>query len=80
MDNRIVGLFLIGLTLLTAVIAYSVGELMDAIKASSAYVAGSITGGGGQLDWGGGPISTIPIILILISLIIGIIIFIRNEK
>lgn len=81
MNNRIVGLFLIGLTLLTVVIAYSIGELIDAIKVSSAFVAGSISGsGGGQLDWGGDPISTIPILLILISLIIGIILFIRNEK
>ena len=81
MNNRIVGLFLIGLTLLTAVIAYSIGELIDAIKASSAFVAGSISGGGGgQLSWGGNPISNVPIILILISFFIGIFLFKRNEK
>ena len=81
MNNRIVGLFLIGLTLLTAVIAYSIGELIDAIKASSAFLAGTISGGGGgQLSWGGNPISIVPIILICISFVIGIFLFKRSEK
>ncbi|SOC40271.1 hypothetical protein [Ureibacillus acetophenoni] len=73
MNNRVAGLLLIGLSLLTAVIAYSLGELIDAIKASSAHIAGTISGGGGtSLAWGGNPpLSVVPIILIIISVVIG---------
>ena len=81
MNNRIVGLFLISLTLLTAVIAYSIGELIDAIKASSAYIAGTISeSGGGNLSWGGNPpVSIVPILLIMVSFVIGVFLLRRNE-
>ncbi|WP_047155489.1 hypothetical protein [Aneurinibacillus tyrosinisolvens] len=73
MNNRVAGLLLIGLSLLTTVIAYSFGQLIDAIKASSAHLAGVISGGGGStLGWGGFPISVLAIVLILCSIGIGI--------
>ncbi|CQR48185.1 hypothetical protein BN1058_02534 [Paraliobacillus sp. PM-2] len=74
MNNRVAGLLLIGLSLLTAVIAYSLGELIDTIKASSAHIAGVISGSGSSsLAWGGNPpVSIVPIILIIISLFIGV--------
>lgn len=50
LKNRVAGLLLIGPSLLTTVIAYSLGELINAIKSSSTHIAGTISGNGGQLE------------------------------
>lgn len=40
MKNKTAGVFLLGLTMLTAVIAYGFDQLTNAIKESAAYVRG----------------------------------------
>ncbi|TKD71237.1 hypothetical protein [Pseudalkalibacillus hwajinpoensis] len=80
MNNRGVGILLIGFSLLTGVITYSVGELVIAIKQSAAHVSASISGANGPaIGWGGNPLlSQMPVLTIASSIILGLILIKRN--
>ncbi|WLR46469.1 hypothetical protein LC065_12900 [Halobacillus litoralis] len=76
MNHRALGMLLIGLSLLTGVIVYSIGELITAIKMSAAHVSSSISGADGPgIGWGGNPVLTTgPIIAIACCMILGFVI------
>ncbi|MGR9047622.1 hypothetical protein ACQ4XT_03075 [Halobacillus faecis] len=80
MNNRAIGILLIGLSLLTGVIVYSFGELITAIKTSAAHVSASISGGDGPgIGWGGNPLlTTLPMLSIAICILLGFVIMKRN--
>lgn len=80
MNNRALGILLIGLSLLTGVIAYSIGELITAIKMSAAHVSASISGADGPaIGWGGNPIlTTVPMLTIVVCIILGVVVFKRK--
>ncbi|WP_431803458.1 hypothetical protein [Halobacillus andaensis] len=74
MYNRGLGILLIGLSLLTGVITYSLGELITAIKTSAAHVSASISGADGpSIGWGGNELlTTTPMLIIAICILAGI--------
>lgn len=75
MNNKISGLLLIGLSLLTAVIAYGFDQLSNAVKKSAGFIKA-----GGSIDSSNPSVPTVSIFLIAISIIIGIIIFMDKKK
>ncbi|MYL72413.1 hypothetical protein GLW00_16320 [Halobacillus litoralis] len=81
MNNRALGVLLVGLSLLTGVIAYSIGELITAIKMSAAHVSASISGADGPgIGWGGNPIlTTVPILAIAICILLGFVVLLKRN-
>ncbi|MDP4551420.1 hypothetical protein Q9251_11060 [Alkalihalobacillus macyae] len=73
MNNSVAGLLLIGFSLLTAVVAYGFDQLSNAVKKSAGFI-----NNGGSIAYRDPIVPQIPIILILITVLIGVYIIIKK--
>lgn len=82
LNNRGLGVLLIGVSLLTSVIVYALGEVVVAIKRSVAFLTHylSETPGGPSLSYGqNNLLSSIPLLVISISVLLGLFLIVKKD-